>query len=269
GSARRAYPCVGGSTRRRLRRSSNSWARGGRDSRGRRWCRRWCRPERTGSNCSRCISPARPLTRAASRCRWVGRSTFCRMFLADWSPTGSWATSCTGTSGGDRPMTYTRPSRSVARRIQRGVGDVDVWQQIETYIMTGAIPADQAPASDTINQTATGGTTTSASDFQVIGGACKPMNLPALAAAREYQGQLNRVAQVKGYGKISTDGAIGPATLALHRLVQSAAGGSVMGDPSSCMGVAPDVDVLAVQIRAFADSLGAPTQVSPALSIAP
>src|SRR5262249_21761125 len=145
----------------------------------------------------------------------------------------------------------------------------DVWQQIETYIMTGAIPADQAPASDTINQTATGGTTTSASDFQVIGGACKPMNLPALAAAREYQGQLNRVAQVKGYGKISTDGAIGPATLAPHRLVQSAAGGSVMGDPSSCMGVAPDVDVLAVQIRAFADSLGAPTQVSPALSIAP
>lgn len=168
-------------------------------------------------------------------------------------------------------MTYTRPAVNVARRVQRAAmgDDPDVWKMLEDYIMTGAIPADQAPPSDTVNQTATGGTSTSASDFQVIGAVCKPMNLPALAAVREYQGQLNRVAQIKGFSKIATDGAIGPGTLALHRLVQSAAGGSVMGDPSTCMGVAPDVDVLGAQIRAFADTLGAPAQVSAAISIRP
>jgi len=120
-----------------------------------------------------------------------------------------------------------------------------------------------APApSDNVNQTAGGGTTTSAADFTTVAGVCKPQNFPALNAVRAYQGQLNRVAQVKGFSKVTADGAIGPATLALHRLVQAASGGSVMGDASSCMGIAPDVDILAAQVKDLADALGAPATVS-------
>jgi hypothetical protein len=104
-----------------------------------------------------------------------------------------------------------------------------------------------------------------------VGGVCKPKNLPTLAAVRAFQGQLNRVAQAKGWSKISTDGAVGPATLGLFRKVQSAAGsGAIGGDPSSCMTVAPDVDVLGAQVQAFADTLGVPATVSgPAISLSP
>lgn len=119
---------------------------------------------------------------------------------------------------------------------------------------------------DNVNQTAGGGTSTSAADFTSVSGVCKPQNFPALNAVRAYQGQLNRVAQVKGFPKVTADGAIGPATLALHRLVQAASGGSVMGDASSCIGIAPDVDVLAVQIKDLADTLGAPATVSGPIS---
>lgn len=162
-------------------------------------------------------------------------------------------------------MTYTRPA-ALARPTPVGDGLSEFLDQLD-LLASGATPADQANPTDNVNQTTGGGTSTSVSDFQVIAGVCKPMNFPALAAVREFQGQLNRVAQAQGFSKIATDGAVGPGTLALFRLVQSAAGGSVMGDPSSCMGVAPDVDVLAAQIRAYADSLKAPASVSPALSL--
>ncbi len=115
---------------------------------------------------------------------------------------------------------------------------------------------------DNVNQTAGGGTSTSASDFTNVGGVCKPQNFPALTASRELQNQLNRVAQMKGFSKISSDGAIGPGTLALFRQVQTISAGGVMGDPASCTGIAPDVDVLSGQVRAVADSLGAPATVS-------
>lgn len=157
----------------------------------------------------------------------------------------------------------------------------DAWDDFETLMTTGslpsgdgdsalttnAVPATAAPASDNITQTSTG-YSTSAADFTNIGGVCKPMNLPALASSRGFQGQLNRVAQVKGFPKISTDGAIGPATLALFKKVQAAApAGAIMGDATSCMTVAPDVDVLGQQVQSFADTLGAPAVVSgPALS---
>jgi hypothetical protein len=127
---------------------------------------------------------------------------------------------------------------------------------------------DRPDPSDNVNQTASGGTTTSAADFTTVNGVCKPQNFPALAAARAYQGQLNRVAQAKGFPKIATDGAIGPGTLALHKKVQSVAAGSVMGDPSSCMGVAPDVDILASQVKDVADALGVPATVpGPVLAV--
>ena len=161
------------------------------------------------------------------------------------------------------------------RRSQLG----DIWDDVESFIETGgsdgdsaltasAITPDQALATDNINQTSTG-TTTSASDFTSVNGVCKPMNLPALATAMAFQGQLNRVAQIKGFTKVGVDGAIGPATLALFKKVQAAApAGSIMGDAGSCMTVAPDVDVLGQQVQSFADTLGAPTTVSgPSLSL--
>jgi hypothetical protein len=151
-----------------------------------------------------------------------------------------------------------RRSSTVTRR---GVGSDDVLMDIFDAMFSAVDAANVAPT-DNVNQVAGGGTSTSSADFTNLAGVCKPQNFPALAAAREFQRQMNRVAQVKGFGKVSSDGAIGPATLALFRRVQAVATGSVMGDPSSCMGVAPDVDVLAGQIKAVADSLGAPPTVS-------
>ena len=129
-----------------------------------------------------------------------------------------------------------------------------------------ATSADNANPADNVNQTADGVTTTAA-DFTNINGVCKPANFPALGVARELQNQLNRVAQVKGFGKIAADGAIGPGTLALFRKVQAVNPAAVMGDPSTCMGVAPDVDVLSGQVKTVADALGAPSMVSAAVAL--
>ena len=142
------------------------------------------------------------------------------------------------------------------------------WDDLTGFLTAAeAVPASAADPTDNINQTEGGGST-SAADFTNVGGICKPKNLPTLAATRALQNQLNRVAQVKKFGKIVTDGSVGPATLALFRKVQSAAGaGAIMGDPSTCMGIAPDVDVLSAQVKAYADTLGAPATVSGATSL--
>lgn len=126
---------------------------------------------------------------------------------------------------------------------------------------------DRPDPSDKVDQTATGGTTTTAADFVSVGGVCKPRNFPALRVVQAFQGQLNRVAHAKGWGKTAVDGAIGPSVLALFRKVQSASNGSVMGDPSTCMGVAADVDVLAAQVKDMADTLGAPASVPGPITI--
>lgn len=131
----------------------------------------------------------------------------------------------------------------------------------------GPFSAVEPDPSDNVNQTANGGSTTSSADFVTVNGVCKPMNFPTLKVVQEFQRQLNRVAQAKGFGKIVVDGSVGPATLALFRRVQAASAGSVMGDPSTCMGVAPDVDVLAAQVRAMADTLGVPATVSGPLAV--
>jgi hypothetical protein len=164
-------------------------------------------------------------------------------------------------------MTYT--TSMVRRRPHRRPGPAgamsgddpiaDFWALLEG--------GQQPDPTDNVTQTAGGGTSTSASDFTSVGGVCKPMNFPALDAVRTFQMQMNRVAQVKNLAKTSVDGAIGPGTLALFRQVQSISAGSVMGDPSSCMGVAPDVDVLGAQIKDLADTLGAPATVSGPLGI--
>lgn len=152
-------------------------------------------------------------------------------------------------------MTYTKhSSRAMRRRPAPAMGDyVD---DILALFFGG--PADP---SDSVDQTANG-TTTSAADFTSAGGVCKPQNFPALGAVREFQNQLNRVAEKKGFKKITVDGSVGPATLTLFKQVQAISGGAVMGDGSSCMGVAPDVDILASQIKPIADALGAPATVS-------
>jgi len=142
----------------------------------------------------------------------------------------------------------------------------DLVADIEAILAGGAVNASQADPDDNVDQTAGGGSVTSA-DFTSVNGVCKARNFPALAAAKELQAQLNRVAQMKKFGKIGVDGAIGPGTLALFRAVQTAAAGAVMGDPSSCAGVAADADVLSEQVKAFANSLNAPAQVSAAVSL--
>ncbi len=152
-----------------------------------------------------------------------------------------------------------------SRGSRRGVGDL--LDDIDTIMQGGAIQASQAEPADNITQTANG-TSTSSSDFVSQGGVCRAQNLPALTAVRQLQGQLNRVAQVKGYSKIAADGTIGPATLALFRLVQTAAGpGTIMGDASACINIGADSDVLGQQVQSYADALGAPAVVSPALSL--
>jgi len=168
-------------------------------------------------------------------------------------------------------MTYTRTRPRAPRH---SLGDDSLlaptfWDELQILLLGAtALPASEADPDDNINQTEGGGST-SAADFNA-GAVCKPRNLPALSAVRSFQGQLNRVAQVKGFAKIATDGSVGPATLSLFRKVQAAAGGgAIMGDPSSCMGVAPDVDVLGAQVQTFADALGAPTTVSSAISLSP
>lgn len=161
-------------------------------------------------------------------------------------------------------MTYLARRPPVIRR-KPGMGD----DLFDIGALFDAVSADQAPPADNVNQTTGGGTTTSASDFTSVSGVCKPQNFPALQAVQEFQRQLNRVAQVKGLGKIGVDGAVGPKTVALFKSVQSIGAGSIMGDASSCMGIAPDVDVLAAQIRDLADTLGAPATVSGPISIMP
>lgn len=168
-------------------------------------------------------------------------------------------------------MTYVMNKRPRSLSMPGRPGMGDIWDDVENFIMTGgAVDASQADPADNINQTTTG-TSTTIADFTMVNGVCKPQNFPALAAVRAFQGQLNRVAQAKGLPKISTDGSVGSATMALFRQVQAAApAGQIMGDASMCTNISADVDVLGQQIQAFADSLGAPATVSgPVISFSP
>jgi len=156
-------------------------------------------------------------------------------------------------------------TRTMRHPVQRGVGDF--WDDVDTIMSGNAVAATDADPTDLVNQTSSG-TSTSAADFVSKNGVCKAMNFPALAAVRALQAQLNRVAQMKGLSKIAADGAIGPATLALFVQVQTAAGaGTIGGDASSCVNIGADSDVLAAQVQAYADALGAPATVSAAMSL--
>lgn len=148
-----------------------------------------------------------------------------------------------------------------------GMGD-DFGDLLDLMFSGNVGSASTADPNDNVNQTTTG-TSTTADDFTSVAGVCKPRNFFSLNVARELQRQLNRVAQVKGFPKVGVDGAIGPSTLALFTKVQGISNGQLMGTPTSCMGVAPDVDILAPQVKSLADSLGAPATVADPISLAP
>ncbi|MFN0247076.1 MAG: hypothetical protein ACKV2T_09210 [Kofleriaceae bacterium] len=97
--------------------------------------------------------------------------------------------------------------------------------------------------------------TTTMADFVDRGGTCKGLARDAVLATRELQHQLNRAAGLVGLEAIDEDGDIGAKTLALFGRVQTLSGGAIMGDSTTCMGVAPDADVLGEQLRLFADEL--------------
>lgn len=103
-----------------------------------------------------------------------------------------------------------------------------------------------------------------------ISGVCKPMNTAALNNFKALQDQLNRVAEVKDLSKIGVDGRIGPGTLALWNKVVTLA---VIASPARALSMAASssCDILAeqaadggaaAQVRSYADSLHAPTQVA-------
>lgn len=116
-------------------------------------------------------------------------------------------------------------------------------------------------AADRIMQTFDGSGSISASDFKAVGTACKPMNVIALGFAVNLQNQMNRVAKVKGFGKVAPDGAIGPGTLALLKKIQ-AANPQILGNTTACIWIAADADVIGDQVKQYADALGAPATVS-------
>ena len=106
--------------------------------------------------------------------------------------------------------------------------------------------------------------------FKVVSGVCKPMNEPTLRVVQDLQRQMNRVAQVKGFTKLQVDGDIGSNTVSLLKSVKAAAGGRVTTDTTSCSTVGPSAKVAAAEVKAFADSIGAPSSTSaPALTSQP
>ncbi len=103
---------------------------------------------------------------------------------------------------------YTRNHNAIVRaRRARPMGDDQDGLAMVSSWFDDVLSADKADPTDNVNETTGGGTSTSVSDFVAVGGVCKPRNFPALYAVKELQNQLNRVAQMKGFGKIPADDA--------------------------------------------------------------
>lgn len=86
-------------------------------------------------------------------------------------------------------------------------------------------------------------------------GVCKPSNFYTLGLFRQFQEQLNRVAQIKGFGKVTVDGDIGAGTVSL------AAAAGVVPAGTSCKTVAYGVILFTAAVRAQADAGRAPASV--------
>ena len=107
-------------------------------------------------------------------------------------------------------------------------------------------------------------------------GVCKPSTTATLAAFRNLQTQLNRVAQAKSLPKIAVDGDIGPGTLNLAAYVKGVAAADATGsgdtadaasslvaviDTSSCTALASRADDVAANAQFYANALGVPASV--------
>ncbi len=93
-------------------------------------------------------------------------------------------------------------------------------------------------------------------------GIAKPMTNEALAAFKELQNQLNRVAQVKGWSKTPVDGRIGPLTIALYNKVAGAKGFTPARDHNH-LAAGAWTGAAAKWVSDFASSMGAPAYVKP------
>lgn len=153
-----------------------------------------------------------------------------------------------------------RPRR--ARR-RRGLGDATEDFLINLVNQTAAAGQEISSAA---GQAADAGSditgATGPQNFVNKGGICKPADRATLDAVADFQKQLNRVAEVKGFVKIAIDGDLGPATLTSFRQAQGNSGFSVIGDASSCVTLGANLSVASASVRAFADRIGAPSASS-------
>jgi len=87
-------------------------------------------------------------------------------------------------------------------------------------------------------------------------GLCKPSDVATLAAFKNLQSQMNRLAQAKALPKIAVDGDIGPGTVSLASKL------GLIGAGATCSAIAVAATFFALQAKNAADKLGAPTTVS-------
>jgi hypothetical protein len=153
--------------------------------------------------------------------------------------------------------TFTQPTAGFNRPIRNSRGTLGDSSFLDW--ITGGHAADLSDPN--LQKSSSGDASITAADFAQSGGVCKPKNFIALNYVKELQRQMNRVAQMKGFGKISVDGSIGSGTQGLLKKIQSVTTG-VMGTTTSCIGVAADADVIGDQVRVAADGMGAPATVS-------
>lgn len=99
----------------------------------------------------------------------------------------------------------------------------------------------------------------SAADFTIVGPIAKPKNFPALAAAKQLQLQMDRMARLRGFSTIAIDGVPGPATVAL----------AVRLDVSDTLvELLNRMGTVTAALGAAADAAGAPATVSDVRSAA-
>jgi hypothetical protein len=91
------------------------------------------------------------------------------------------------------------------------------------------------------------------SKFKSMNGVCYPQTTAGSQAVQTLQRQMNRIAAVNGFTKVSPDGYVGPATLAL--LTQISADLS----STNCLNVAPYAAERAAVVQSMADAMGAPS----------
>jgi hypothetical protein len=93
-------------------------------------------------------------------------------------------------------------------------------------------------------------------------GVCKPTNFTSLAAFKDLQTQLNRLAQAQGLSKIPVDGDIGPATLKLISQLKPFPFASFMSPAATCATVAANATNITTVAKTTADAASVPATVS-------